>query len=316
MIDVNAIKRIDPEIVLSKLGLSYKKVGGNIFTSIRDEKTPSVSIHNKNGQWLYKDFGDGSGGSWIDLTMKVLNVDYKSAIQILSSDYSISAPSFSRPAFEKKDIATKRKNSMTINAVKDQIDDKRLIEYLKSRNITIIPSWLKQINYTVTKNDKEYINNALAIKNSKDGYALRSEKFKGNIGASGYSFFKGANPDKNLIIVEGMFDALSVNQINRNVDILCLNSVENLNDKVVQAIKNKNYKKVLIGLDNDEAGKKAVLKLKSLDNTFEIKLKDCKDINDCLVKSPFELKNYLNLNLNNVKPRPNVNQQVAVALAK
>lgn len=316
MIDVNVIKRIDPEIVLSKLGLSYKRIGGNIFTSVRDEKTPSVSIHNKNGQWLYKDFGDGSGGSWIDLAMKVFNIDYKSVIQILSSDYSISVPSFSRPAFEKKDHVTKRKNSMTINAVEDQINDKRLIEYLKSRKITLIPSWLKQINYTVTKNDKEYINNALAIKNSKDGYALRSEKFKGNIGSSGYSFFKGANPGKNLIIVEGMFDALSANQINSNIDILCLNSVENLNDKIIQAIKNKNYKKVLIGLDNDEAGKKAVLKLKTLNNSIEIKLKDCKDINDCLIKSPVEIENYLNLNLNTVKPRPNVNQQVVVSLVK
>ena len=71
MIDTEKLKSIDAEIILNVLNISYKKTGDRIMASAiyRDEKTASISIQEHAGRWLWKDFGSGQGGSWIDLVM-------------------------------------------------------------------------------------------------------------------------------------------------------------------------------------------------------------------------------------------------------
>ncbi|MHB1664335.1 MAG: toprim domain-containing protein [bacterium] len=292
MINVNELKKLEPETVLLKLGLQSKKIGNNIFTSIRNEKTPSVSIHNVNGQWLFKDFGDNDkGGSWIDLAMKVLGCDYVTAIKLLSgnNNFSFSRPNLSR--FTRKEAATKEKSSITLNSVSDVISDKNLIDYLCSRKILNIPSWLLQISYTViTKKDDKthtYQNLAIGVKNNKGGYAVRNNNFKGNIGLTAYSLI--SNYCNKCGVLEGMFDTLSYMQLAKfKTDIICLNSTKNLNSEVLNIL--QQYRTVYICLDNDETGKSTTKTIKSyLTKTKAVNISNryigYKDLNEYLIGS-------------------------------
>ena len=94
MIDTNKLKSIDPKIILNALGMSFHKVGSSYMAEAvyRDERTASISIHLKGGQWLWKDFGDkGKGGSWIDLVIVVEQATKGEAIRWLNNIESASA---------------------------------------------------------------------------------------------------------------------------------------------------------------------------------------------------------------------------------
>jgi hypothetical protein len=86
MINTEKLKTIDVEIILNVLGLPYIRTGDRIMAtaSYRDENTASISIQERYGKWLWKDFGSGSGGSWIDLVMTVKDLDYLDTIKFLN----------------------------------------------------------------------------------------------------------------------------------------------------------------------------------------------------------------------------------------
>jgi len=73
------IKNIDLHEVASRLGLE-RQGKGNYWSPFREEKNPSFSIYF-NGYWKWKEHGTGETGSAIDLVMKVLGHDLKSAHQ-------------------------------------------------------------------------------------------------------------------------------------------------------------------------------------------------------------------------------------------
>ncbi|MEO1923942.1 MAG: toprim domain-containing protein, partial [Nautiliaceae bacterium] len=93
---------------------------------------------------------------------------------------------------------------------------------------------------------------------------------------------------KKVVVVEGLFDALSIEQYKnfKNYDILILNSVNNLKKAINEILK---YDEVVLCLDNDEAGKKAKETLKEIlkkgqKNVYEV-IFESKDINEALCKN-------------------------------
>lgn len=58
----------------------------------RGEKHASVGVYMKDGEWRWKDYGDESGGSAIDLVMKVEGGDFKSAVAKLCEWYGMPMP--------------------------------------------------------------------------------------------------------------------------------------------------------------------------------------------------------------------------------
>ena len=260
MIDTEKLKAIDPEIILNVLGIPYKQVGARIMASAtyREEQTPSISIQEKNGRWLWTDFGTGEGGSWIDLAMLVNNCDYVEAIKFLNN---IENAEVNMDTREKKifsfDRQEKKSNSVTITSISD-VTDRALINYLNSRAISFMPDWLKQINYSVVKDNKTYLNSAVCIKNSAGGYAIRNIKIKMNIGKSAYSLFAKDSKKELVFVAEGMFDGLSIAEKmknNRLYDLIILNSTNNLNSEVIKIL--SGYKNIILVLDNDVSGKEA-----------------------------------------------------------
>lgn len=292
MIDVEKLKTIDPEIILNTLGIQYKRIGSRLMAiaEYRGEQSPSISIQEKNGRYLWLDFGTGKGGSWIDLIMAAKNLSYLEAIKLLNNIENAEPINFRN----KKDFSfgrRKEKTDIRIYGITD-ITDLNLIDYLRSRAISHIPAWLKQISYTVFKGDKTYRNKALGIKNSAGGYAIRNPNIKMNIGKSSHSLFTLDNKNELIFIVEGLFDGLTVAEKmrNRTYDLMILNSTENLNNKVIEVL--SGYKFMIMGLDNDAAGINAENKITGKINNNQIyKLKfRANDLNEFWVlKEKIEL---------------------------
>ncbi|MHB1680717.1 MAG: toprim domain-containing protein [bacterium] len=300
MINTEELKKIEPEVILNLLSIPYRRTGNRIMAeaTFRAENTASISIQHKEGKYLWKDFGGEIGGSWIDLVMLVRNCDYLSAIKFLNyingGQETVSSGQIN---IDKQDGKTKKGSEINIISVEDKITDKNLIWYLRSRAIKSIPEWLLQINYEVIKNGKKYNNSALCVKNEKGGYALRNQRIKMNIGPASYSLIKNAKTNNKIIATEGMFDCLSIYQYLDNdlkVDILILNSTENLNKSAIAIL--NNYKNIVLVLDNDEGGKKVSSKVKESlkgktvkDNSYIYK--DYKDFNECYMDLMMEEKN-------------------------
>lgn len=259
MIDTEKLKTIDAEIILNILDIPYIRTGDRIMATAtyRDENTASISIQQRYEKWLWKDFGSGSGRSWIDLVMTVKNLDYLDAIKFLND---IENTEINNGGQEKRPFSLDRRedkpNRIEITAI-TEITDGGLIDYLRSRAITVFPEWLKQINYSVEKNNKTYQNSAICIENSAGGYAVRNPKIKMNIGKNAYSLFCKGDKRELIFITEGFFDGLTVSEKmgDRIYDLLILNSVKNLNAKAIEIL--SGYENIIIALDNDAAGKEA-----------------------------------------------------------
>ena len=191
MIDTEKLKAIKPEVVLKMLNIRYKHIRERIMATAewRGEQNPSISIQEKGGHFLWKDFGTGKGGSWIDLVISVKSLSYLDALLFLNN---IENAEINTGSQEKRIFSFSRQerksNNIEITAI-NKITDEKLINYLHSRAISNIPSWLKQINYKVIKGDKTYQNKALGIENRSGGYAIRNSNIKMNIGKSSYALF-------------------------------------------------------------------------------------------------------------------------------
>ncbi len=288
MIDTEKLKTIDAEIVLNTLGLPYKKTGDRLMAlaAYRDENTASISIQKRGGKWLWKDFGSGKGGSWIDLVMSALNLNYVDAIKFLNNIGNAEVNDERRKGKENFFLGRQEKKSSEIKATDvTKVADLELINYLRSRRVSFIPDWLKQIDYKVIKDNKTYLNFAVGIKNSAGGYAVRNTKIKMNIGRSAYSLFAPDAKKEPIFTVEGLFDGLTVAEKMKDKDynLIILNSTENLNNKVIEVL--SGYKFIIIGFDNDPAGINAENEIIEKINNSEIyKLKfRANDLNEAWV---------------------------------
>ena len=283
MISAEKLKTIDAETVLNALKLPHKKTGDRFMAlaTYRDENTESISIQKRGGKWLWKDFGSGKGGSWIDLVMVTKNLNYIEALKWLNYIVDIS---LEINIEDDKINRTKESFKTKIISISDEISDKNLINYMSRRGISLIPTWIKQINYNVSRNEQIYKNVALAIENIKGGYAVRNEKIKMNIGKSAYSLFSKGNQKELIFVVEGMFDGLTVAEKmkDKTYDLIILSSVQNLSSAVLDII--SSYGVVVVGFDNDKAGKYAEDKIKNnaAKKIHKFKFK-AKDLNDALI---------------------------------
>lgn len=70
------------------LGVNPKK--GLFRSPLRSDNNPTCSIYRNNkGELIYKDFGDGFHGNFITVVMKIFNVPYYKALNIIANDFGI-----------------------------------------------------------------------------------------------------------------------------------------------------------------------------------------------------------------------------------
>ena len=241
-----------------------------------NENHASFKLDKRNNIWFLH--SEGIGGNNVDFMKKYLNASVKEVLEWAEQNF-FSFQYQNNSNTKQKALA----NNYTIIEVKD-IQHQALLEYLKSRKVENQLEFLKEIHYRM--NDKNYF--GIGFKNDSGGYEIRNKYSKICLGKKDVSMIK--NGSENLKIFEGFFDFLSFKNIEKSLsdeksDYIILNSVS-----MISKIKNllKNYKKIELYFDNDEAGNRAVETLKKEFENVEddrILYKDFKDLNDWAMSS-------------------------------
>ena len=266
--------------LLAKFNIFPAKISGDLamyFAINREEIVPSLSVSLKKNTAL--DFGTGKVYDSISLVQEIKKCSVSEALKIISEmDFSSS--------FQKQEnLEEIEEKNYKILVVEDEISHPALIQYLLNRKVWEQRKFLKEIHYRM--NDKNYF--GIGFKNDSGGYEIRNKYSKICLGKKDVSMIK--NGSENLKIFEGFFDFLSFKNIEKSLsdeksDYIILNSVS-----MISKIKNllKNYKKIELYFDNDEAGNRAVETLKKEFENVEddrILYKDFKDLNDWAMSSP------------------------------
>ena len=164
-----------------------------------------------------------------------------------------------------------------------------LKKYLVERGISpdIASFYCCQLNYYVHK--KKYF--AVGFSNVSGGYELRNRLFKGCIPPKDVSLIKGKDGQaESCSLYEGFMDFLSAVTLGmaEDGDSLVLNSVANV-DRSFRYL--DGYERIRCYLDNDEAGHRAVEKLRM---RYGEKVSDCRG----LYKGCKDLNEYLQQRIN------------------
>lgn len=241
------------EKALEKLGHFPKRTTEKeawFLSPFRSETQASFKVSKIKNRWY--DHGEGIGGNVIDLVCKILKCPIKDTLMFLSESIPMNITEQQR-----------RCDTTAINIITDsnieiikvrEIMHPALVQYLKLRGIAldIANTYCKEVWYK----NKDYQFFAIGLKNKKGGWELRNKIFKNSSSPKSYTYIQ--NNSKQVIILEGMFDLLSLATLDSNLlktsDILVLNSISFIN--AIEKYMSK-YTLVHLYLDNDTTGKKA-----------------------------------------------------------
>ena len=251
----------------------------NIFwylSPFRNEKTASFKIDVSTNRFY--DFGEGFGGTLIDLISKLEKLSIKEIIQKFNEN-SFSFQKQNDFQFEKNQT----KNEYEILELKE-ISSFSLIQYLEERKLPleIVKRYCKEIHYKL--NDKKYY--AIAFPNNQNGFEIRNKYVKMCLVKKDISLIK--KNQNQLKIFESWSDFISyiflfpTNEF--EYDYLILNSIALLR-KNIELI-NK-YESIQSYFDHDDAGKSATnfletelkTKVKNDSNFY----KNYKDLNEFII---------------------------------
>lgn len=299
--ELEAIKNIDPELIISYLNIKVASKGKDYYlchAPYRPDKNPSLTIFYSNG-WKWKDKATGETGSWIDLVMKTENLSYVDAVKILRESFlgtEIVPDTDKHNEYDNRyEIIEIKEHNIKRNVIKDFLK--------KIRKVNDIPDFVREIEYKIkdkkTGEIKSYF--GYGTKDEAGNYhirfALKNPKVKERVLSlkkekSSHTHIK---KDKNIVaVVEGIHDAIALlNMINnrkidiyKNLSIIILNSVEN----IFKSLKDiEKYNTIIIATDNDNAGDMAknrilhhIKSLKDKDKNKEVYqlMFDSKDIDD------------------------------------
>lgn len=247
----NQAKQISIEKFLNSRGIKpVRKYNNYLYyhSPFRTDKKPSFRVDTNKNLWF--DIGRNQGGKIIDLVCFMFRVNVTIALQILSNETNIKSFSFS-PSKSVNNI----QNNIKIKHIQS-VQNKALIQYLNNRKISLkyANKHISEAYYKVK--NKQYF--SIAFKNDKGGYELRNKYFKGGTNPKHFTTIKIQN-STSINIFEGFFDFLSALQYFKakqphNTTII-LNSITFIKQTLAII---KDYSKVNLFLDNDNAGTNAV----------------------------------------------------------
>ncbi|MDM1299844.1 toprim domain-containing protein [Empedobacter falsenii] len=268
MIDYLAQKDIYP--ISSKQNVFW------FLSPFRNEKTASFKVDNSTNRFY--DFGEGFGGTLIDLISKLEKLSIKEIIQKFNEN-SFSFQKQNDFQFEKNQT----RNKYEILELKE-ISSFPLIQYLEERKLPleIVKRYCKEIHYKL--NDKKYY--AIAFPNVQNGFEIRNKYVKMCLVKKDISLIK--NNQNQLKTFESWSDFISylflfpTNEFES--DFLILNSIALLR-KNIELI-NK-YESIQTYFDHDDAGKSTT---NILETELKTKVKDdsnfyknYKDLNEFII---------------------------------
>ena len=261
---------------------------------LREETHPSFKVDTEKNLWI--DYGEGRGGSIIDLCMRMEGCTLSEAIRRLGQN----APVNDTYSFLNDFVPNNSQPMMAINGARRLIGISDTLppyfqEYLmKERCIDLEKAtpFLKCISYEVRGRHYQ----AIGFANLSGGYELRDDKtFKGTIAPKDITpiFTDRAEP---VCIFEGFMDFLSFLSMKEKITNHCLvmNSVSNV-ARTIRYLNDRHLTHIRAFLDNDEAGRMAVqdfIKAGLHVEDMNIHFQDFKDLNDFHVSRVRERQNH------------------------
>ena len=283
--DLSLIKRYPIVEYLERKGIKpVRKTPTYVMyhSPLREETHPSFKVDTEKNLWI--DYGEGRGGSIIDLCMRMEGCTLSEAIHRLGQNASDNGTS----SFLNDFVPNNSQPVMAVNGARRLIEisdtlPPHLQEYLtKERCINLEKAmpFLKCISYEV----RSRLYQAIGFANLSGGYELRDDKtFKGTIAPKDITpiFTDGTEP---VCIFEGFMDFLSFLSMKEEITNHCLvmNSVSNV-ARTIRYLNDRHLTHIRTFLDNDEAGRRTVqdfIKAGFHIEDMNIHYKDFKDLND------------------------------------
>ena len=249
---------------------------------LREETHPSFKVDTEKNLWI--DYGEGRGGSIIDLCMRMEGCTLSEAIRRLRQNASDDGTY----SFLNDFVPNNTQPAMAVNGARRMIEisdtlPPHLQDYLtKERCINLEKAmpFLKCISYEV----RSRLYQAIGFANLSGGYELRDDKtFKGTIAPKDITpiFTDRAEP---VCIFEGFMDFLSFLSMKEEITNHCLvmNSVSNV-ARTIRYLNDRHLTHIRAFLDNDEAGRRTVqdfIKSGFHVEDMNIHYKDFKDLNE------------------------------------
>lgn len=263
---------IDAYLAHQNLEPAFKR--GHKFwyhSPLRRENTPSFKVDIRKNTWF--DFGNGRGGTLIDLLMIWFGEDVSTVLARLSR-HSGHFPLPSPP----------RSSGTGFNILKvHTVTHPALLTYLQSRTISLRLARLYLTELHYQREGRTYF--SLAFSNRSGGHELRNKYFKGVLGIKDLTLIPASPHD--LLLFEGFMDFLSYLTLTgtsrTRESALILNSTA-LARAAIRLIKQSSYRHLSFFFDNDPAGVSATTHIGSatglpyLDRSFSYR--DHKDLND------------------------------------
>ena len=283
--DLSLIKRYPIVEYLERKGIKpVRKTPTYVMyrSPLREETHPSFKVDTEKNLWI--DYGEGRGGSIIDLCMRMEGCTLSEAIRRLRQNASDDGTY----SFLNDFVPNNTQPAMAVNGARRMIEisdtlPPHLQDYLtKERCINLEKAmpFLKCISYEV----RSRLYQAIGFANLSGGYELRDDKtFKGTIAPKDITpiFTDRAEP---VCIFEGFMDFLSFFSMKEEITNHCLvmNSVSNV-ARTIRYLNDRHLTHIRAFLDNDEAGRRAVqdfIKAGFHVEDMNIHYKDFKDLND------------------------------------
>ena len=249
---------------------------------LREETQPSFKVDTEKNLWI--DYGEGRGGSIIDLCMRMEGCTLSETIRLLGQN----APVNGTYSFLNDFVPNNSQPVMAVNGARRLIEISDTLpshfqEYLtkvRCINLEKAMPFLKCISYEVR--GRRY--QAIGFANLSGGYELRDNKtFKGTIAPKDITpiFTDRAEP---VCIFEGFIDFLSFLSMKEEITNHCLvmNSVSNV-ARTIRYLNDRHLTHIRAFLDNDEAGRRTVqdfIKAGFHVEDMNIHYKDFKDLNE------------------------------------
>ena len=249
---------------------------------LREETQPSFKVNTEKNLWI--DYGEGRGGSIIDLCMRMEGCTLSEAIRLLGQN----APVNGTYSFLNDFVPNNSQPVMAVNGARRLIEISDTLpshfqEYLtkvRCINLEKAMPFLKCISYEVRGRHYQ----AIGFANLSGGYELRDDKtFKGTIAPKDITpiFTDRAEP---VCIFEGFMDFLSFLSMKEEITNHCLvmNSVSNV-ARTIRYLNDRHLTHIRAFLDNDEAGRRTVqdfIKAGFHVEDMNIHYKDFKDLNE------------------------------------
>lgn len=287
--DLSLIKRYPIVEYLERKGIKPVRrtaVYALYCSPLREETHPSFKVDTEKNLWI--DYGEGRGGSIIDLCMRMESSTLSEAIRRLGQNAPANGTYSSRNGF----ASNNTQPVMVANGARRLIEisdtlPPHLQEYLaRERCIDLEKAmpFLKCITYEVRGRCYQ----AIGFANLSGGYELRDNKtFKGTIAPKDITPIftdKIINQIQPTCVFEGFMDFLSFLSMKEEVTSACLvlNSVSNT-AKAIRYMNAQGISSIRTFLDNDDAGRRAVqdfIKAGFHVEDMNIHYKDFKDLND------------------------------------